>query len=231
MVTGTVLTKENQHYINASYDEIRGIYSDYRNIIRPYIAFLELFDGEFPVEILNEIRAVFQHLARCYYNEGTQDAVITQDDIEKNIQKAKGHIHRALLDCFKYSCLTLFDEYQMFMRAYRYVDLSSLDNGEFLKKLHVLKKNARSYSRKARIAEGDCGDDKVVFDKYVRAFNEAVKLYKYIEAHAAYAARLRRKLRISSVLSVLGWIVGIVSGLIAIWEAWGTQILQVLNLL
>lgn len=113
----------------------------------------------------------------------------------------------------------------MFMQTYRYVDLSSLDNGEFLKKLHVLKMNARNCSRKARIAEGDCGDDKVVFDKYVRAFNESVKLYKYIEAHAAYAARLRRKLRISSILSVLGWIVGIVSGLIAIWEAWGTQML------
>lgn len=89
MVTGTVLTKENQHYINASYDEIRGIYSDYRSIVRPYIAFLELFDGEFPVEILNEIRAVFQHLARCYYNEGVKDEVITQDDIGKTFKRQR----------------------------------------------------------------------------------------------------------------------------------------------
>lgn len=40
------------------------IYEQYQNLILPYIMELEVRDGEYPVEILNEIRAIFTHLSR-----------------------------------------------------------------------------------------------------------------------------------------------------------------------
>ena len=45
------------------------IYETYLSIISPFIIQLETLDGEFPVEILNEIRSIFTHLARCYSTE------------------------------------------------------------------------------------------------------------------------------------------------------------------
>ncbi len=239
------LLEQNKQEIYEAYDDIREILISYRTVIRPYIAFLELFDSEFPVEILNEVRAILQHLARCYYSEFAEnkdDEEETEDlsedketeeteetekksHIQINLEKAKGHINRALLDCFKYSCLTLYDEYRMFMHVYRFVDLSSLDNGRFLKNLNDLKEAARIADRKARIEEGDSGDDIKVFRMYEKAFNHSVKLHQYISKHESFAAGLRRKLRIYNVLSALGWIVGVVSGLHALWEAYGEQII------
>ena len=219
----TAAIENNKNLLTNSYDDFQEIFANYRTLIRPFVALLELFDSEFPIEILNEIRAIFQHVARCYYDGKT---VPTEKDIQQNIQKAKSHINRALLDCFKYSCLTLYDEYKLFMHAYRFVDLSSLDNGEFLKTLHDLKEEAKKADKEARILEGDTGDDEAVFKAYEKAFNSSVELYKYIEKHAKFAANLRRKLRITTFLSALGWVVGIVSGIHAIWEAFGDNILS-----
>lgn len=238
----TAASAYNKSAIDSHYQEIRGVYEQYRTIVRPFISFLELFDREFPVEILNEIRAIFQHLARCYTCEF--DIVSTDDSsseeeirnkqmtfIGKNIDKANSHINRALLDCFKYSCLTLHDEYVAFMNMYKNVDISSLDNGEFLKKLHILKTNAKRANNAARILEGDTGDETAVFRQYEKSFNEFVKLYDYIDHHAKYAARLKHKLRFKEIFAAIGWIVGVVSGLLALWEAFGTDIIAWATLL
>jgi hypothetical protein len=42
------------------------IYKDFLDVICPYIVQIELLEGRFPVEILNEIRAVFTHLSKYY---------------------------------------------------------------------------------------------------------------------------------------------------------------------
>ncbi|MBO5364669.1 MAG: hypothetical protein J6A56_04315 [Clostridia bacterium] len=107
------LMEQNKQEIHEAYGDIREILVTYRTVIRPYIAFLELFDSEFPVEILNEVRAILQHIARCYYSEfvdaeevqpeqetsedgeGSEDTE-PKSNIQKNLEKAKGHINRAL---------------------------------------------------------------------------------------------------------------------------------------
>lgn len=224
--TTEIYIAENKAKIDSSYNEIREIYIYYRDVIRPFVAFLELFDAEFPVEILNEIRAIFQHIARCYYSEKNTS---TNDDIDKNLRKANSHINRALLDCFKYSCLTLYDEYKSFVHLYRHVDLSSLDNGEFLKNLHCYKEAAKKADRKARSLEGETGDEDAVFEEYEAAFNASVVLHNYILKHAPYAARLKHKFRIGTFFSVLGWIVGFVSGVYSLWVAFGDKIIQLFS--
>lgn len=76
-------------------EKIVAIYDAYANVIAPFIVQLEALDGEFPVEILNEIRAIFTHISRCSLAE---TEVIYQD----NIAKAERHVKRAILDCHKY---------------------------------------------------------------------------------------------------------------------------------
>ena len=85
------MQKENDSRLSA-------IYETYLSVISPFIIQLEALDGEFPVEILNEIRSIFTHLARCNSTEKEQI-------YEENIIKAERHVKRAVLDCFKYLCV------------------------------------------------------------------------------------------------------------------------------
>ena len=73
------------------------IYSQYHNSIKLFIGQLEVLQDKFPVEILNEIRAVFSHIAKIYVCNN-------QDVAWKNLNKAKSHIKRAQLDAYKYMC-------------------------------------------------------------------------------------------------------------------------------
>ncbi|MCL2747860.1 MAG: hypothetical protein FWE59_04315 [Oscillospiraceae bacterium] len=50
-------------------ERINEIYKKYINVICPYILQYELLDTTFPIEILNEIRAVFTHFAKCHLSE------------------------------------------------------------------------------------------------------------------------------------------------------------------
>lgn len=65
--------------------ELEEIYSQYHNSIKIFIGQLEVLQNKFPVEILNEIRAVFSHIAKAYVCENGKVAW-------ENVNKAKGHI-------------------------------------------------------------------------------------------------------------------------------------------
>lgn len=52
-------------------------------------------DGKIPDNLLNEIRAMNDHIARCYRNEADDSY------IDGELRKAEGHLRRLLYDCFK----------------------------------------------------------------------------------------------------------------------------------
>lgn len=219
----TITSEDNQTVINRHYKSFKDIYVCYRSLIRPYIAALELLDKEFPVEILNEIRAIFQHFARCYNIDSQEDADAV---IATNTEKAKSHLKRALLDCYKYSCLSLYDECISFEKMYRFADLSTLDDGKFLSEKYRLKERAIELDREARILEGDYGATDVVYEKYESAFNASVELHKYISLHAPYATNLKHKFVLYNFFSALGYIIGIVTGILELWSKCGSTILS-----
>ena len=64
--------------------ELEEIYSQYHNSIKIFIGQLEVLQNKFPVEILNEIRAVFSHIAKAYVCENEKVAW-------ENVNKAKGN--------------------------------------------------------------------------------------------------------------------------------------------
>ena len=87
---------------------------------------MEANDAEFPIEILNEVRSIFSHFSRVY------DDSVTDDEIDCELSKAESHLKRAILDCYKYNCISLYDFYNRFRTEYNFADLSLIDNGDFL---------------------------------------------------------------------------------------------------
>lgn len=104
--------------------QIADIYKQYQQTVKPYVAQLEVMENEFPIEILNEVRAIMSHIAKCY-------EITNEELIQKNIGKAKSHMKRCVLDCYKYLCLAYSDYYENFVHKYRFTDLTVVDNGEF----------------------------------------------------------------------------------------------------
>ena len=72
-------------------------------------------DKEYPIEIFNEIRSIFTHLSR-YKIQGR----------ESDVMSAENHTQRAILDCFKYLCISIAERIDMFRQDYRKVDLYEL---------------------------------------------------------------------------------------------------------
>lgn len=86
---------------------IKDIFSTYCDTVKPLLADIQYRKGgnKLPDNFLNEIRALNDHIARCY-REG-----ILSNEIDAELTKAEGHLRRLIYDCFKqlniYICDTL----------------------------------------------------------------------------------------------------------------------------
>lgn len=49
---------------------------------------------------------------------------------EKDLSSAENHVKRAILDCFKYMCISMAEKINRFCTLYRKVDLNLADNGK-----------------------------------------------------------------------------------------------------
>jgi hypothetical protein len=183
-------------------------------VICPYIVKYELLAGEFPVEILNEIRAIFTHLSKYY---------LSNDDSirEKNITKAEGHIKRSILDCYKYICVALDDKYKKFESNYERVDLSFIDNGEFLPNLLEARKNAISLMMNARESDFSINSDDETncveaYTRYEKAFIAYSNVKKLIDDTYKKLEKKKKKAVIKDFSAVGGWIIGIIGIIIGI---------------
>lgn len=106
-------------------EKIQGLYKDYNAVIKPLIAEVEARIEQFPLPLFNEIRALHDHISRCY-TDG-----ITDKQISEETEKAHRHVVRIMLDCYKYLNLTLHDSLLLFERQTKHVDLTVLKDGTF----------------------------------------------------------------------------------------------------
>lgn len=77
-------------------EKIVDIYGTYHTTIAPFILQLETLDGAFPIEILNEVRAIFTHISRCCV---TKDIEVYEDNIERRSVTPKERYWTALSIC------------------------------------------------------------------------------------------------------------------------------------
>ena len=181
--------KENDIFFSSDRQEkIANIYKSYLVDIAGFISTLEVLDNEYPIGILNEIRAIFTHLARCY-------AFSERVDVDSQIIAAERHIKRAKLDCYKYICVSHMDYINRFYQIYKNIDLTYIDNGEFVKEL---RNKAELANRKIKEAKRyDVYNVKVTKDLTLEDFDNIDEycqsicdddLYDlYMEAYVAYS--------------------------------------------
>lgn len=208
--------KNNSSFLANHSEEINEIFRVYLEDINPFIVQFEILKNEFPIELQNEIRSMYGHLCRA-------SIATDEDTIKRNIQKLKSHSKRALLDCYKYSCIVYLDKYDEFFAKYRNIDLTYIDNGTFLRNAEEKKCILNETLNEAKRAELSNLSEEDLLAKYQKAFNTAVDLYTLLNEfeesaeHLKHKAARKDKLCIASfVVGVLGFIVGIVGIIITI---------------
>lgn len=188
---------------------IIALYKEYNMVIKPLIAELEARTEQFPLPLFNEIRALHDHIARCYSER------ISSNQVDSEIHKAERHVTRIMLDCYKCLNLSLHDEVLLFERQTKNVDLTVLQNGTFYPKYKTLRTKATKMVRKAKSLESL--DTQSALDTYQNSYNLYCDLENVIEEVVPdlHWARIRFSVRRS--MQVLLWILSaIASGVISI---------------
>lgn len=194
----------------------REIYEEYQTKIIPFIVTLEALDGEFPVEILNEIRAIFTHFL-----------VYKLENSDNDLHLALRHLRRAILDCHKYVCVSIEENIKMFRHEYRNVNLSLADNGKFLPTLNKLHQVARGKVIEAKRFESgqkNTSNDKeeetdLLYQKYEEAWTAYDDLDKFLEESnqaIGFASNQSKKASIFNKVSLAIGMIGILVGVIGI---------------
>ena len=188
---------------------IIALYKEYNMVIKPLIAELEARTEQSPLPLFNEIRALHDHIARCYSER------ISSNQVDSEIHKAERHVTRIMLDCYKCLNLSLHDEVLLFERQTKNVDLTVLQNGTFYPKYKTLRTKATKMVRKAKSLESL--DTQSALDTYQNSYNLYCDLENVIEEVVPdlHWARIRFSVRKS--MQVLLWILSaIASGVISI---------------
>lgn len=123
-------------------NDLAAIFVQYRDVLKPLIAEMESYDQRFPTNVLNEIRASFDHIARCYYEK-------TSTTIE-NIDRTRGHISRAIMDSYKTMIVIFHDQVKKFQRKNYLKDWSTVDGGRFHSQFYDLLCQAEDACIKAK---------------------------------------------------------------------------------
>lgn len=194
-------------------DKLKTLYKEYNEEIGPLLVLVETEIERFPIGILNEIRALHDHISRIY-----EDIKIETKMYE--IDSAKRHMWRVMLDCNKWLCQGIEDKIERFYHDYRGVKLGEVNSGRFLpelsRKTHLAKENfgkAKGNERKGRELRQE------TLDLYRQATESYYDIISFIESqyeNLAWAANYQRRHRwrditISAIISL---VIGIIVTLI-----------------
>ena len=197
----------------------REIYSVYLEHVVPLIAAIEVFDNEFPSEILNEVRSIFTHFARC---RTTEDMAT----IEDNARKAERHLKRLRFDCYKYIASMHSQHIGALLGSYSPKALAGVDNGNFLLEVNRLTKLADDKIISAKVMEAS-GDEDGALEAYAESTEIYADLIAYVgnskaglaHAQALYGAfedGVKRSGTVGIAVGVIGAIIGVVGIVVGI---------------
>lgn len=190
-------------------EDIIGLYRDYNTVIKPLIAEIEARMEQFPLPLFNEIRALHDHIARCYLDG------ITVERKSEEVQKARRHIVRIILDCYKYLNLTLHESLLLFERQTKNIDLTVLKNGEFYPKYRSLRIEAIQAVRRAKALESMNLDS--ALDAYQESYNFYTRIETLIDEILPDVHWARVRFTVRKGLQILLWLLSAVaSGVISI---------------
>ena len=201
-----IVGKVDSSFLFSYKKELDEAFRNYLEVINPFIVQFEVLRNEFPIELQNEIRAIYGHLARASIAETPQIAA-------KNVEKIKSHTKRALLDCYKYSCIIFIDNYNNFFERYKNVDLTYLNQGNFLPEVTKLYKNAVNLYFETKKLETSNTSEERQLDLYQDSYNQFVDLDKKLKAAETGASFLQHKATRKDVLAKWSFGIGVVGTL------------------
>jgi len=186
----------------------KDIYDTYNGTIKDLLADIESRYQKFPITVYNEIRAVFDHIAKCYH----EDFKDKQRNIE--VEKAKGHIKRIVFDCYKYLYVYQNSSFNEFEKRTKNVDLRSIDDRKFYDNYSKLRKGARINVRNAKKIESRNQDK--AFDLYKESYYTALMLEDLIEKYHSQIWQARAKHFFSRIGQIIALIlIAIFAGIIS----------------
>lgn len=182
--------------------QVEDCYIQYCSVIKPLIARIEALSEKIPLPIFNEIRALNDHIARCYFNNPDDEYIAEQ------ISKANRHVLRITLDCFKCLNVILYSKIEDFEKFTRNVDLTVINNGVFFPEYTRKKSEAARFVEKAKIQEGyDVGIALKLYEDACNLYSEIVESINDIYENVRWA-----KIRFSSkkIMTIVGWILSVI---------------------
>lgn len=182
--------------------EIAECYRQYCGVIKPLIAQIEAQTERFPLPLFNEIRAFNDHIARCYYDNPSDEK------IKEQVLRAKRHITRITLDCFKSLNVIAYSQIEAFEKQTRNIDLTVLDNGLFYPEYSRRKVEAAKIVRNAKMQESF--NTYYALTKYQEAFNIYSKIVESINEINEKVRWAKTRFRTMRVVKIVGWALSIV---------------------
>ena len=194
--------------------QITLLYRTYIEVIKPLIAEIEVRYEKFPSPIFNEIRAFNDHIARCHRED------ISNTDIEDEIRKARSHIERIILDCYKFLNVSLHMKViKQFDKRTKGVDLGTINNGTFFLFYSETKRAINSLLKEAKLHE--VKDKAESLRKYEIVYNKFSELETFLIDNEKSICWARANYYSNKSLKLVGWfLTAIISGIISSFFFW-----------
>lgn len=194
------------------FERLTPLYHKYNDVIKPLIAEIEVRFESFPISIFNEIRAFNDHVSRCYLKPDDEEWINNQ------IHKAKGHIERIILDCYKFLNVSLHESViKKFDKEYKGVDLSTINNGDFLIQYKKIVREIIVSLKEAKSKEvlEDKNESIAIYEK---VHNKYTELEDLIEKNNRNLFWAKGKFYVNKGKKFILWLLSsIVSGIISTW--------------
>jgi len=189
------------------------LYEEYNYVLRPLLAEVEAQLERFPIGLLNEIRALHDHVARTHLRELDEKAKLIE------IELARRHSLRVMLDCYKVLCKQGEVMVEEFRKDYRGVRLGEVDSGRFLPKFIELRDRARDLVGQAKKSErlGQSGREEALdlYQEAVIAYADLKDFLREQSQNLAWSAsHQKRRFWLSNIITA---IISFVMGCLAIW--------------
>lgn len=197
-------------------ERIVDILKNYRDTVKPLLADIQArrSDDKLPDNFLNEIRALNDHIARCYRND-----ISDKHFIDSELTKAEGHLRRLIYDCFKQLNIYISDTLEYKEKKYYSEMWLTHKKGVFWTSYSKYRKYAQQYVIDAKKSESvDSDRAMALYEKAFQSFRRAEELLlenktmltlSFVNKHLLKAGHFSWWFLITVVLSVISAVIGL----------------------
>ena len=171
--------------------------------------------GEYPDAILNEIRAIIDHIAR-FYDEGRDE-----NQRYDELTKADGHLKRMIYDAYKQLNIFFFDYMEKFEEDYFGKHWFRVKNGNVWLQYSKQREEVVELVKQAKIYESISTESAMYW--YQQAYTTQRYVYNLIEDNKRNLVLSKWEKRLIAINSQKGWLMttaclAIIPALV--WETW-----------